>query len=68
MSAFTLWTEKAMNQVELAFTGITYAYGIAYWGEIWFRFYHPPMKPGTGRLMLHSSGYDSYALMERRNS
>ena len=67
MSAFTIWTEKAMDHMELAFTGVTYAYGIAYWGEIWFRFYHPPTDPGTGRLILHH-GLCCNAWMERRNS
>lgn len=62
MNAFTLWTEKALNPIELAVSPDGRYYGVAYLGEVWFRF--------QGRMIYcHlAGGADASARMERRGS
>ena len=68
MSAFTLWTEKALICVDVSDAPSGYFYGVAYWAEVWFRFYHSK-KFACGSLYLHRSNKpDIECTIGRRNS
>jgi len=62
MNAFTLWTRGALDAIEIAVTSNGRHYGVAYLGEVWFRFCGP-------MIYCHlPSGADACARMERRGS
>lgn len=60
MNAFTLWTAKALERLELATTSEGRTYGICFFGEIWFRCRAP-------YLYAHTRP-SAEALMERKGS
>ena len=68
MKPFTLWTEKALSSVHVAQTESGYFYGVAFFGEVWFRFTHS-MFFAAGHIYLYTgNGPDLESWMERRNS
>lgn len=59
---FTIWTDAALLNVELATTAEGRTYGVAGYGEIWFRFLETILR------CHERGGNDATAWMERRGS
>lgn len=60
--AFTIWAREAMNGIQLAkSTEFNLIFGVAYFGEIWFRF-------ASNYLYCHQANKAAtLAIMERRD-
>ena len=67
MSAFTLWTEKALLRVRVTPPDVDgFVFGVAYSSEIWFHAVENRLACHT--WSAYTGALDATAIMERRNS